>query len=751
MLASDFQGNFTQEVHKVPNLCIGKWGVHNMIRALIPGLYDMHTRSPFLTQEDQTTFYEQGLLPAVQELCHNRSAEWPAKYTDEMFRARSRSGTLRFQSKMIPQWNVGQLGSAIRSKLRSAGIPWAKGIVFLHQIRGVKDSTFHSVDEDAAQQALKEFLLAEGLDLETIASSGKWWIDVGVQVTATNEDSLAWRTDSHPHIVLETCQVNQANAQRMTSVGSSQYARDMTSHLPQVSGCRIKPGIQGEGPYKVAYLQLYCTDKSITYLPDQGHFGKFITCSDVIKGKAKHFINQLYTLYLNAIDNNHAQARMELRVPVQFASSVLLNMNVDVICRALVSFPSVEWWYVDTHSQLQFYFLTTTRLRSLRAYRASAVQLVLGWQAEGAWQLRARSEALILTAGCVWLLNGLHSAPDNGPASRDLMDCILPQVARRGADEMFLAYGRAIDDDDDDDGDSSDNDFDARMTLPANLYGLVFFRTMCLGDRHPVPRFEKGKVLRDGPFRYLFGVDFKDITEDYFSSAVTTSKGPHRSNNRTRRTKRVHYDDDAPPQQLFHLRLRGVELEQRPHDDGSDLEAGEEEEDLQGDVDKRLTNLWLQFLRDVASKAANRKGGDAEGYCKFTGDVEVALRDRGLYKNLRLSEFFNDCQWRVGVDKDWDAVFDHLFPLDSRSPRQNYNSCTYYRDWKDIRDSTPDRETLDVVRKALKSKFSTLLWFPYAQGDRIWPTRLYESRFKKFIKAGEPAPWILCRRQPSWN
>jgi hypothetical protein len=331
-------------VHKVPNLCIGKWGVHSLIRVVIPGLYDRHTKSPFLTQEDQTTFYEQGLLPAVQELCQNRSAEWPARYTDEMFRARSRNGTLRFQSKMIPQWNVGQLGSEIRSKLHTAEIPWAEGIVFLHQIRGVKDSTFHSVDEPAARQALDAFLLEESLDLDTILSSGKWWIDVGVQVTATNKDSLAWRTDSHAHVVQEICDLSPATAQRLTSVGSSQYARDMTSHLPQVSGCRIGPGVQGQGPHKVAYVQLYCTDKSITYHPDQGHYGKFITCSDVVKGKAKDFIDQLYSLYLNAIDNNDAQARMELRVPIEVASDVLLGMDVDVICGGLVSFPSVEWW-----------------------------------------------------------------------------------------------------------------------------------------------------------------------------------------------------------------------------------------------------------------------------------------------------------------------------------------------------------------------------------------------------------------------
>jgi hypothetical protein len=376
---------------------------------------------------------------------------------------------------------------------------------------------------------------------------------------------------------------------------------------------------------------------------------------------------------------------------------------------------------------------------------------VLGWQAEGMWQLRAKKEALVLTAGCVWLLNGLHSAPDNGPASRSLMDCILPEVDRRGADEMFLAYGKAIDDDDD--GDSTDNSFDTRLTLPANPHGIVFFCSIRLGESHPVPRLPKGKILTRKSFHYLFGIDFEDLDENYFTSTSAPSlSAPHRSSNRTRRTKRVRYDDDAPQQQLFHLRVRGVELAQPPSDDGSDLEIeGGEAEEPQGDVDRQLTDLWLQFIHDVTNKTANRRGANAEGYCKLTEEEKLELGD-GMFKNLRLSTFFNDCQWRVGADNEWDAVFDHLFPLENKaSSSQNYRSCIYYNKWMDIRDSAIDKETLKTIQRALRSKFSTLLWFPYAQAGRIWTTRVYRSRFKKFISEGQPAPWVVCRRQPSWN
>jgi hypothetical protein len=158
--------------------------------------------------------------------------------------------------------------------------------------------------------------------------------------------------------------------------------------------------------------------------------------------------------------------------------------------------------------------------------------------------------ALLLTAGCTWLLNGLRSAPDNRPASRNLMDCGLPETDRRGADEAFLAYGRAIDNDDN--GSGGGARYDEQATLPANPRGLVFFHSLRIGQRHPVPRLTVGKVLSDGSFRYFFGVDIDDIDERFFRTTRVECPEPAlRSNNRAQRTRR--YQGDAAPTKLFHL------------------------------------------------------------------------------------------------------------------------------------------------------------------------------------------------------
>lgn len=185
------------------------------------------------------------------------------------------------------------------------------------------------MNNDATTRVFQEFLQEEHLDRNAVLTGSSWWIDVGIQVSLDALDCLAWRTDSHSQIVQEICNIDVRNAVRLTSVGSSQYTCDMTSHLPQVSGCRIEPDVQGQGPFQVAYLQLYTTDKAVTYRLDQGHHSKFITCAD---RKANNFINGLYTTYRNAIDNNYGQARMEVRIPVAFCKDVLVELDRNVIC-----------------------------------------------------------------------------------------------------------------------------------------------------------------------------------------------------------------------------------------------------------------------------------------------------------------------------------------------------------------------------------------------------------------------------------
>ncbi|KAF8868356.1 hypothetical protein CPB84DRAFT_1857950 [Gymnopilus junonius] len=150
-------------------------------------------RKPHLSQDEQRKFYEFGLRPAIQRIDPAQMTEWPVMYDDKMFCARGQSRTFSMQTKVTIDWMSQYLGEYIRDALESNGLDWGTGLVFLHQIRGIKNATTHSHTDAAAEESLVKFLKknllispeADGYD--ELLQSGKWWIDVGVEVASDQE------------------------------------------------------------------------------------------------------------------------------------------------------------------------------------------------------------------------------------------------------------------------------------------------------------------------------------------------------------------------------------------------------------------------------------------------------------------------------------------------------------------------------------------------------------------------------------
>ena len=78
--------------------------------------------------------------------------------------------------------------------------------------------------------------------------------------------------------------------------------------------------------------------------------------------------------------------------------------------------------------------------RNFRAYRVIAMSVTLSVQAKSPPSHCIQRDALLLTAACTWLINGLHARPDGGPASRNLMRAVLPVMELDDTDDITLAY-----------------------------------------------------------------------------------------------------------------------------------------------------------------------------------------------------------------------------------------------------------------------------------------------------------------------
>ena len=446
-----------------------------------------------------------------------------------------------------------------------------------------------------------------------------------------------------------------------------------------------------------------------------------------------------------------------------------------------------------TNSQSNFY-------RTLRAYRVLAFKYILQQQERGSSSLRGSDSALLLTAAAPWFLNGLHSAPDYGPCSRDLMGKILPLVDRGDADIQTLAYPastRAITHPYEEDGfDENENEneneherepnlrhnalsihsdsgssedeapsrpvypqYGARPsrseTVPYNPYGIVFLREIRIGEGVVVPRFRDvaAGMITSKTFRYIFGVERNDIDGQFFKGQMLVPANPGRVSNKTRSTATRIISDETEAPRIFNLTSRGYHLPPREEDTGSDigeiinLTDDEDDIDMDGDIDKTLTQLWRQFLVDLTAKVSNRKGALAPSYCILSKPERDRVDDK-TYQNLNLRAYFDNCQYRKGTEADWESAFERCWPPPGKLltlKTQNYPTMKYYISWGALinnRGPVPVEE----MRQSLHDFFFALKWIPNFQADRVWYTKR-DPKFNRFPECDpmEAAPRILIR------
>lgn len=329
---------------------LGTWGSRNSIHIFFPKLASKERCSPQLSSGEIRTFYERGLLPYIKAALPEAASDWPPGHRSEIVRGTGASGQCSFRTVMLPRWLLPDFGSRIRDLLGSNGVEWAGGLFFLHTIRGIKHATQHSMTQGAAAYAFEK-MLSEAHIPEGAVEGGSWWIDVGLEFCSAERRCLQWLTASHRNVAKDALGIDAPNATRITTLGSTKYSRDLASHLPAVSGCRIEPGNRAQGRYEAAYLQLYTTDKSVTYEPQTRQRAKAISVR-VAMGDPMSYIRALYEAYAEASQETHSNARIEVRVPAAFATDVLIDISHDAFRRSMLSFQTNEWWWVTPGNSL---------------------------------------------------------------------------------------------------------------------------------------------------------------------------------------------------------------------------------------------------------------------------------------------------------------------------------------------------------------------------------------------------------------
>lgn len=363
--------------------------------------------------------------------------------------------------------------------------------------------------------------------------------------------------------------------------------------------------------------------------------------------------------------------------------------------------------------------------RGFKAWRALAIKFVIEGQAAGSPEFRLKEPALLLTAGCSWLLNSLNATPDVRSASRELIEAIFPRVRKDEAEDRYLPYPMAlpdaheeeegdddderaapaprrtnprnagIDDDVDDDGEGEDglghqrgvtttavfhpnrhfveveDQEEAELAtlvrgedlVPHVPFGVFFLRELKL-DNVPIPRLRYRRIyLSDRAFKLVFEATRDEVSQNVRRSTIIAPSNPERLANKTRQVLLPRPPTSALPLN-FDLQAQGFELEPMPVDNGSDVDSDVDEDqpdDLADGLDVELDRLCSQFFRDLISLSPNRGKGRDSPYTKVPKH-EFDKTTVELFQELDLDAVWTDAQVARGGTAEWKKNFDNLFP-----------------------------------------------------------------------------------------
>ncbi|KXN84275.1 hypothetical protein AN958_12781 [Leucoagaricus sp. SymC.cos] len=734
------------DYHKLPNFEFGTFGTRHAIIFVFPRLWTRERTSrsqSYMTERERAFWYERGLRPALEEISFMYASEWPATYETEVIRAQKQNGQHAWTSKMLPAKYIHGLTDRIRQQFSQnpmndpEDVAWASDFFVLHIIRGVKHATSHDLTFDDAYSHL-DLLFTDSQLAEDAGTRGEWWIDIGLELQSAEGMCLQWTTSAHCHIVQQALQISENHAKRITKITSSKYTRDYASHLTEISGFHITPGTRAQGPFEAAYVQAYTTDKSVVYNTDGSHHAKFLTSKDALGPKQpSKLIKGIYTIYDKARKKNPSHARLEVRVPYKHATDVLLDVDLDILRDCVYAFHIRDWW-------------------NFRIIHITACSQTFDLQESATALLRFMPESLLLTAACIWLVNGLHARPEDGPASRDLMSAVLPVAEADDVDQDVLAYNTCVRPPWQHEDEESGSDREPVARVPINPFGCVFLR------RIKVKSVEAPRVRFGGPdmsfssFKFWFdGFSIEQVKAKYQRSGIVDSAVVARVRstlNKHHTTEYFSLMGELEPH-LFSLSIQGYTLPPIDLHAGSDTEDRQSPQPLEDNIDKVMSDIWRQFVKDTMSKSPNMKGITNPSYLRLT-DVQRSSANEDPFRHLRLSEVFRAVYYKNGNENQWQLAFNWLFPdigFKTTRKTQTYHTCTYFKQWMHIIETNAKNPKLiTAMRNAFWKRLREWSWVPHTGSDRMWNTSANKPSGSPYTRwppseTRAPAPLILLK------
>lgn len=339
--------------------------------------------------------------------------------------------------------------------------------------------------------------------------------------------------------------------------------------------------------------------------------------------------------------------------------------------------------------------------RSWRLARLQAISSILSHQIPAAADRRVRASALTLTAGLVWLLNCLHSRPDDRQAARRIIDAVFPHSVNQGGANLPIYLG--------------EDGADYEVSKAYAPFGVLFLRDIQLPPGSPCPRMRVGTVIDDRTCIAVFGKDMGALSHE-FNPAIKIHIRPNRVGCRKSVTHGNHRADHTT---LF----PALEAQAVPGDvdDGSD--AGEFVVDMPNQsLNDLLTDLWHQSFADILQKASCPKGqGLLASYVRLTEGERVHV-NLNWFKEFDLAPVLRCAYWKQATAAQWLTQFELHWPTRGAQlppSTQGWSHCQYYSRWRALL-TTMTAMQEGRLRKQLWEMWKGLTWMPKVEPGRLW-------------------------------
>ncbi|KDQ27215.1 hypothetical protein PLEOSDRAFT_158883, partial [Pleurotus ostreatus PC15] len=306
-------------------------------------------------------------------------------------------------------------------------------------------------------------------------------------------------------------------------------------------------------------------------------------------------------------------------------------------------------------------------------------------------------------AATVWMINGVHSRPDNQTGGRACHDIALPKYADYTHDDLVqLGYD-----------DNAVAHVSTNTTATFSPYGVLFMRRIYFPPESNTVRLAVGDRLPLEHYEWVFNKTLPELRRMFGATGITRRRDLPRTrfrmNKGMSRARTGPSTIDVPPN---FFGLEAVE-EMITQETGPDVDAATHvlEAAPRKTVEQKALELWQQFPSCVLQKIGNPKDWGLSSYCRLS-QTERRVAGIEKMKTTNLAVVFTRVQVKAATKQQWQDAFNAIFPPkghDLPPSAQGWPFMIYYQDWKALLASLNETNAMEV-RKVIWKEFKKLTW-----------------------------------------